>query len=455
MNYDNKHELIIHIGTPKTGTSALQKFLYENNSILKPHGWCYPDLVTDMESNGVKIFVHESEKCKNGVVGSKFVLGSNKFSVNTNIAEWDMFCKFLLDYLKDYNVILSEESIWWWDTQSFLREIKKVFPRVKIIVYLRRQDRFIESDWNQRIKHYGFCTMTFEENVLCRKGDIIFNYLEKLKQIEEICGRENIIVRVYEKEQYMGERHDIISDFLYALGIPGEWEKYKFIKSQNESLESNYLEIKRQLNRLLKGKTREYKREVENAFLEYIQINKTISGRGVEGYFNEVDRKKVIEYFAHDNEQIAKRYLKRENGELFYDMDTNIPQAKLNYETICQDTFDVLDSIFNTFYKVERKTTLLGLKGNRKLAYFGAGINCCNLLHKYDLPVNVIIDNAEEKCGIELAGRRVICADKIQNWKDYFIIVTVQFPELIEEQLVSYGLVKGTDFILAVEFGIL
>ena len=39
----SKHTLLIHIGIRKTGSSALQAFLYENMKKLEEYGWCYPD----------------------------------------------------------------------------------------------------------------------------------------------------------------------------------------------------------------------------------------------------------------------------------------------------------------------------------------------------------------------------------------------------------------------------
>ena len=37
----------IHVGTPKTGTSAIQVFFTKNRKLLKEKGVCYPDLGFD------------------------------------------------------------------------------------------------------------------------------------------------------------------------------------------------------------------------------------------------------------------------------------------------------------------------------------------------------------------------------------------------------------------------
>ncbi len=38
--------LYLHVGLPKTGTSAIQNFLFQNNKILQEQGVFYPDFVT-------------------------------------------------------------------------------------------------------------------------------------------------------------------------------------------------------------------------------------------------------------------------------------------------------------------------------------------------------------------------------------------------------------------------
>ena len=39
-----KNKLIIHIGTPKTGTTAIQQFLSENELLLNEVGFSYPTI---------------------------------------------------------------------------------------------------------------------------------------------------------------------------------------------------------------------------------------------------------------------------------------------------------------------------------------------------------------------------------------------------------------------------
>lgn len=44
-----ENTLLLHIGTPKTGTTALQKFLSENSEELKKQGWDFPDMLKEWQ----------------------------------------------------------------------------------------------------------------------------------------------------------------------------------------------------------------------------------------------------------------------------------------------------------------------------------------------------------------------------------------------------------------------
>ena len=43
------NRIILHVGVPKTGTTALQSFLYFNEDNLEKHGFCYPHLLEELK----------------------------------------------------------------------------------------------------------------------------------------------------------------------------------------------------------------------------------------------------------------------------------------------------------------------------------------------------------------------------------------------------------------------
>ena len=100
--------------------------------------------------------------------------------------------------------------------------------------------------YSQWIKTQDECS-TFKEFV---DSNVVpenwLNYLLKLDLLSQMLGRENLIVRIYEKQQLI--KHDIVADFLSVLGIPLGQDDWKRGGRENLSLKGNYLEISRLIN---------------------------------------------------------------------------------------------------------------------------------------------------------------------------------------------------------------
>ena len=150
----------LHIGTMKTGTSAIQRLLYYNNDVLEKYGYNYPDLNQGFPQNYI---------ARNG----HFLVwrSSNADEQKRREEELD-FRKKYFDQIKKLsqkysNIILSDEVIWrcsnhfphYWE--DLLEGFHKIDCEVKIIVYLRRQDLMIQSIWNQFVKANTFNSTDF------------------------------------------------------------------------------------------------------------------------------------------------------------------------------------------------------------------------------------------------------------------------------------------------------
>lgn len=102
---------------------------------------------------------------------------------------------------------------------------------VKIIVYFRRQDEFLESWFNQVVKsgEFGGNIYTLKEQ-LSRQG--LFDYKKLIDRWEKYAGKGAIIVRPYEKCQFVNE--NLYCDFLSLFGIYS-LEGFNEIKAQENS----------------------------------------------------------------------------------------------------------------------------------------------------------------------------------------------------------------------------
>lgn len=306
--------LMIHIGTPKTGTSALQKFLADNAQGLKKYGWCYPNLEKDWATlNGW----NEEGFPKNGAW--------IKFSMIKKV-EKDILWKVVLNYLKHYNVIISEEGLWSYpglDFEEVMREIRSRYDNVKIICYLRRQDLYIESKWNQDVKasFFGGDVSGYYE---IKKEE--FDYKKRLDLLAELFGKENVVARVYEKGQFSGVRGDITSDFLEACGIGSDWKETILPGHVNERIDNDVLGLKHLFNKEFCDAADRFGVQPTGKVYRQYFLNLRLKEEDTKkGYISKEIRQEFIDRYARDNEYVAKTYLGRTDGKLFHDTNIDIP----------------------------------------------------------------------------------------------------------------------------------
>jgi len=458
----HKNRLIVHIGTPKTGTSSLQRFLHINSSILEKVGWSYSFFDERTEEERMLL-------SRNGDIFVK-----EWFLLDTTGCTWNDSWVKIEKALEKFNVILSCEDIYMWQTEELLGEIKKRYDNVQVIVYIRRQDLFLESWWNQSVKAETYIDDTFFEFVRKHYNDIEYRYYDKLQQISDIIGKENVIVRLFEKESFSGYSKDVISDFFDALNINVNLEEMEKVERVNERISGQLLHIKRVINQIDKEYTNLQSLHCTNTLKLASLIE---GGMKNEGYFEPDDRKKILEYYAEQNEKLAKEYFGRKDAKLFEEPDYSIDVNKNELSAKDEEMIKVIMFMMNDQYTrimnglKEHEDNMLLLAGQnqilmedmirrslngRKIVIFGAGEKCRQMFKYISLPVELIVDNDIKKNGMIISGINIVHSSHIKEWKKYFVIISCLEPKEIEKQLESYGLCKGEDYIPAREyFGLL
>lgn len=297
--------LYVHIETPKTATKAIQNFCWENPKVLEKYGYCYPDL-------------HElcpwCTKVKNG----HFLV--NPFAIEEKEqrqrAEQELYRRGMdlvtaLFCVYD-NVILSDEGIYR-DTykrrRSLWQELKEDGEKygfcVKVVVYLRRQDEWLVSVWNQNVKlgNESVSNKTWEEFIAQQGESRQLNYFKKLEFISDVLGKDHVIVRRYEPGYFYGGT--IYEDFLHAVGLKFTEEYIISKEERNLSLTGNTQEIMRIIN----GVTRldeEDMNFIRNILHRDEQISKEMYPSCL---FSVRERKKIINTYRRSNRLVAEKYL--------------------------------------------------------------------------------------------------------------------------------------------------
>lgn len=301
---ENKRKnIFIHIGTPKTASTAIQKFCIINKKTLKNIGINYPDQAIKAMNylafsilDNVPEYVHKIPADVNELYKSiSFYSGSN---------------------------LISSEAFFVCSSSRYLGEelpfrLKLLLPEncsVKIIIYLRRQDAFISSIYSQYVKlhaHDRFYTDSIHEFI--KEYESYLNYFEILQNWANVFGKENIIVRIFEKQQL--RNGCIFSDFMDAIDLELTNEFILPEEDINPSIGIDEVEFKRIVNLLTIDKEVKIKllpkalTEFSNNF-ESSKINDLLSPR---------KRREIIQRCNEGNKRIARIFLNRTDGRLFYD----------------------------------------------------------------------------------------------------------------------------------------
>lgn len=238
-------KLIIHVGTPKTGTTSLQTYLDKRQRKLRGKGVLYP---------------HNLEKLQNGTAPKH-----QWFEKNLVTAHVDFFLENFKNIVSQvtadtHTIILSSEGIYnyWWDfpdeSKEILRELNKLFD-VEIWVWFREPVAFIESFYKQCIRNpqiesnacYGR-DLSFAEMLEIDWFSQHLDYRGFVTECQALFGRESISVF-----EYQG---DVVQEVIQKLGLATPHDNPT--PRQNKSLNTASIALLKTINRLnIKAKDKE------------------------------------------------------------------------------------------------------------------------------------------------------------------------------------------------------
>lgn len=288
--------LYLHIGTTKTGTTAIQSFCVANQDVLNKKGYCYPLFpyrYKDVsERRNARFLLEEAQNSKTGI----FREGMDRVT----------------ELFENYScMILSDEGIWsapyeqriaMW--RALKAEAKAAGFKVKVIVYLRRQDMYLISGWNQMVKSgIGVSSSKPWKDYVT---DLVYinkmNYATHLKKIAAFWGRKNMIVRRFEPKYFAGG--SIYSDFLQAVGLELT-DEYQIEQSvRNVKLAGNTHEIQRVLNGM-PGMDASYHSFFRQALLSYADQ----SGADYPcEMFSKEEAEAFMDKYKEENRQVSEEY---------------------------------------------------------------------------------------------------------------------------------------------------
>ncbi|MEZ4433228.1 MAG: hypothetical protein R3F65_12535 [bacterium] len=311
--------LYLHVGTHKTGTSTVQSALHANRQRLAEAGILYP-------TDGVY--------CTPAGWAGPPPEGGHRYLAFSMMGTWPTWdpkdytaplvaCREALEgdlarwrgRRGRMDAILSSEY-WFRDVDP--AGLRAFFDglgyHIRVIVYLRRQDHFLESLYDQRVRA-GSMTDPFEHFVeRCLADPRAYPwYHHRLRRLAAVFGEANLIVRPFERGQLQGG--DVLDDLLAVIGYgpPVDWHRPLH---HNRSLPTELTEAIRVLVARLPPDT---PARTRLRLSHHLRLGGWPPGTDPVRYARQttVARRALVERFAADNAAVAREFLHRSDGRLF------------------------------------------------------------------------------------------------------------------------------------------
>jgi hypothetical protein len=304
--------LIVHVGTQKTGTKSLQRHLSFNSDALL--------------GQGIRYLLAGREKCgRAGRYGSHHNELARAIQGRADIAMWNRVRDELAQ--SDSRVDLISGEGFWFSDPAVLRQQLPGVKDIRIVVYLRRQDRYLQSLYMQGVGGGGRkeSFAAWREKVPDRG-----KYLAAIDKWSDAFGSESIVIRPYDRNGVV----DTIEDFNKLIGAEGltrydghgnpspRVELLHFIRAFNQL---GHRVDERELFLALVGKDAAYARSCHLLTYE--------------------ESLALLENYMEENRILIEKYYRDESVPLFPDLVAFEPPDRweLESEAYFKLTMDVLD----------------------------------------------------------------------------------------------------------------
>lgn len=236
----DKPDVVLHVGTGKTGTTSIQNLLRLNRDVLGERGILYPR--SPGRGRHVKLglsFRSDDEYESMPAWHQMRARSPERFRRR--------FHRRLLDELEKVGprrVVFSDEALYTLPVDGLLRLrtfLAEHFGATHVIVYLRRQDDHLVSYYQQQVK-VGETRRLAE---FAEDPGYPYDYDQRLGELRAALEPTSMTVRLFERGRFVGGRLE--DDFLRAAGIDGRGLEHADAV-RNRSLDAASVEFLRLYN---------------------------------------------------------------------------------------------------------------------------------------------------------------------------------------------------------------
>lgn len=250
-------KLILHIGTHKTATTSLQHFCVLNQNTLKSQGFLYPSnkhsayesnflasrMANEKYGEVIEYFINIKQK---NLDGKTIIISAESFYAMSG------FFKLLPQKMTIDHYWENEEKI----IQKLHDILMPIFDDIQLVCYMRPQDEFAGSIYNQMVKSVRGITDSYEEFIL--RTLPIYDYAQHMDLWKKIFGKDNLHCFAFNDHKQNIIKHfcdHFLNDQCYAQS------RHQSFKS-NRRLSRDLLEFKRILNTKDADKSLRYARHI-------------------------------------------------------------------------------------------------------------------------------------------------------------------------------------------------
>ncbi len=247
-------KVILHIGATKTGSSALQDFLYQNMRVLRSKGICYPDVgIVSGAHHLIAAALHPSaHRLHSDALPDTPQAREEQFHTYVAAARREA------EAMKAETLILSSEYLWGDFSPAFYDHWKQAVTGAQVTIYgvLRDPRNWVPSSYIQAIK--GGEARSLEEWFEWRTGVRVqpLDYTAILSGWRALGPETQFALRSYEQ---MTAQDEIFANLLRLCGIKRyrNSDYYQNSRQINPSPSPKAIELLRNINKSdLDGQTK-------------------------------------------------------------------------------------------------------------------------------------------------------------------------------------------------------
>lgn len=236
-------DLVLHIGSGKTGTSSIQALMNRNRARLADLGHLYPAAPGRKRHTRLGLFIQPDRALDARPSWSRE--GFSSPEEFRTVFQRQLFAEIEKSGLS--RVLFSDEALYGCQDEALRRLKQFVDPiarSVRLVVYLRRQDDHMVSRYQQVVKVGE--TRKLAERARVLDLERTYDYYARLQTWAQLLEPTEFVVRRFERDRFVDG--SLYQDFLEAVGIDARADEMTQIKTANESLDAESVEFLRILN---------------------------------------------------------------------------------------------------------------------------------------------------------------------------------------------------------------